>query len=590
MIDSLFYPMLGNTVLVSAVIVLLTLFGRMIKKRYMPKWRYVVGIMLAVRLLVPIQISVPANIAPPVQLPAGERVDAVTQTTDRVGEPVPLPNTAKSVNEKWTFAVVLYYAQILWIAGVFGFLLASGVRYGLAKYWLRRWRVPADEELDTAVDDLRKELGLHKKVRVYMSRQVDSPMLVGLLWPAVYLPKGILLPEEIRLVLRHELTHCKRGDLWCKFLMLLANAVHWFNPFIYLLRRRMDNDIEMICDEEAMKGLEDSQRYIYAEAMLAVMKQKLNPGLRVGARFLGRPRSMRERFENILHFKIKKRGVLMEFVIGLLLLCGSIGYTAPDAASVGIIGGADGPTAIYLTDEIVWDNAGLQALYAAVLEQNKASYVDGECQTAAVYVLKEEHTDREDIYYCLTQYGGFGFENGYFTKVSGTGAIPVRMRFDKNMNLIEYKAPMDGKYYADSIREMFPADIQGEVVMPGEDLCEKLVSQEIEQAKTYLAAIGRQAEVVYNWRREKGNRLADMDVGISNFLMDSFNEYPYWIGTIERIENGVRYVYEKSWDEESKGTGTVAFTKYRYDTKQVVFKQAYIVRGDALIPLAEKQG
>ena len=266
------------------------------------------------------------------------------------------------------------------------------------------------------------------------------------------------------------------------------------------------------------------------------------------------------------------------------------GYTAPDAASIGIIGGADGPTAIYVADETAWDNTGLQALYAAILEQNKADYADGECQTAAVYVLKEGHTDTEDIYYCLTQYGQFGFENGYFTKVSGTGTIPVRMRFDKNMNLIEYKAPMDGTYYADSIREMFPADIQEEAIMPGENLCEKLVSQEIEQAKVYLAAIGRQAEIVYNWRLEKGSRLADMDVGISNFLMDNFIEYPYWIGTLERIENGVRYVYEQSWNEESKGTGTVAFTKYRYDTKQVVFERAYIVRGDALIPLAEKQG
>lgn len=159
------------------------------------------------------------------------------------------------------------------------------------------------------------------------------------------------------------------------------------------------------------------------------------------------------------------------------------------------------------------------------------------------------------------------------------------MRFDKSRKLLEYKVPQDGSGYVDSIRQTFPLDIQADALTPGDDLRTKLDTQEIEQAKTYLHAIGREAEVVYNWRLEKGARLAEMDVEVSNLLLDKFSAYPYWIGSLEKIENGVRYVYTKSWTEEDKGNGIVSFTKYIYDTQEVVAKQACIVRGNVLTAL-----
>lgn len=49
----------------------------------------------------------------------------------------------------------------------------------------------------------------------------------------------------------------------------------------------------------------------------------------------------------------------------------------------------------------------------------------------------------------LLSAGAFGFENGMFTKVSGSGAIPTVMTFSKdndgNYSVLEYKEPMDGK-------------------------------------------------------------------------------------------------------------------------------------------------
>jgi beta-lactamase regulating signal transducer with metallopeptidase domain len=41
--------------------------------------------------------------------------------------------------------------------------------------------------------------------------------------------------DELRFILMHELVHCKRKDLYYKFLILIAISMHWFNPIAYLI-------------------------------------------------------------------------------------------------------------------------------------------------------------------------------------------------------------------------------------------------------------------------------------------------------------------------------------------------------------------
>ena len=97
---------------------------------------------------------------------------------------------------------------------------------------------------------------------------VDTPMTLGLLRPVIVLPPEV--PEaDLPLILRHELCHIRRRDLWYKGLMLLANAVHWFNPLVWLLRRQGETDLELTCDDAVAAGLSGGDRRAYGEALLA---------------------------------------------------------------------------------------------------------------------------------------------------------------------------------------------------------------------------------------------------------------------------------------------------------------------------------
>ena len=55
-----------------------------------------------------------------------------------------------------------------------------------------------------------------------------------------------------------------------------------------------------------------------------------------------------------------------------------------------------------------------------------------------------------------------------------------------------------------------------------------------------------------------------------NMIFDRYWEYPYWIGTQEKIEDGVRYVYETQWKDYGDSDSMVYLTKYVYGTGEII--------------------
>ena len=88
--------------------------------------------------------------------------------------------------------------------------------------------------------------------------------MTGLLRPRLLLPHEGYDLQDLRYILRHELCHLKRRDMLLKLVLLAANAMHWFNPVVYLMLRQADEDIELACDSAATDGLELPERAAYS--------------------------------------------------------------------------------------------------------------------------------------------------------------------------------------------------------------------------------------------------------------------------------------------------------------------------------------
>ncbi len=98
--------------------------------------------------------------------------------------------------------------------------------------------------------ECQRILGMRGTVRILLAGPGFVPSATGLLRRTVLLPDEALewTHAQRRLVLLHELGHFKRGDLWTHALGRLACALHWFNPFVWMLHRQLAVEREFACD------------------------------------------------------------------------------------------------------------------------------------------------------------------------------------------------------------------------------------------------------------------------------------------------------------------------------------------------------
>jgi bla regulator protein BlaR1 len=107
-----------------------------------------------------------------------------------------------------------------------------------------------------------------------------APMLIGPLRPRLLLPVHLrsFAPVQQQLIIEHELTHWRRGDLRWMTAALVLQTLFWFHPVMRLLRARLSWAQELACDRTVLQGRAPVQRKAYAAALLAQLKlQHLTP-------------------------------------------------------------------------------------------------------------------------------------------------------------------------------------------------------------------------------------------------------------------------------------------------------------------------
>ena len=237
----------------SLVLLPLLLCSGALLGRYRAKSCYVLWLLLAVRLLIPVEIPLPR--APvTVEVPAAVLAERGWENpgytlTPAAPSPVPV-SPALSVADG---------AAGVWLLGAAAVLCFQCECYFTArKGLLKAAREREEDQL------LLAQLGGAVPV---LRAPVDTPMTLGLLRPVVLLPRDF--PEEdLPLVLRHELCHLRRGDLWYKLLFLLCAALHWFNPLVWKLTRVAGETVELCCDGDVVAGQDIQFRRQYGQVIL----------------------------------------------------------------------------------------------------------------------------------------------------------------------------------------------------------------------------------------------------------------------------------------------------------------------------------
>jgi len=296
-----------------------------------PASRMAVWWLLTVRLLLPVPIRLPG-------------------LRDRVSIPdLPLPGLASSPVESHPVASqtamdaalnltasptlsLLEVLGLIWIAGVTLTLIYLASAYIFQRRRLLRHSIPASESVATILAELCEELHLHRMLPVRVSAAAPMPLLIGFLRPCILLPHEDDSPMVLRLILRHELTHFRRRDLWIKLALLLSRALHWFNPVLFLLSREIADDMELACDAAVLQGRDADYARAYSHAILSAIQPvsaRLS-GLTTG--FHGGANTMKKRLTAIRTDSPMRRGRMMvALAAALLLLVGVLAGCVGDA-------------------------------------------------------------------------------------------------------------------------------------------------------------------------------------------------------------------------------------------------------------------
>jgi beta-lactamase regulating signal transducer with metallopeptidase domain len=285
---ALLEKILEATLSASILALLVFVFQLVLHKRLSAAWRFALWIPVLVRLLIPVLPETPFSIFNAPRwlrsvIPGTPQVTVEIKERAAIPPILPLANPSVLSAAETSFAVaplqkpVLTTFQrvtLLWLTVSLALLL----RLGLGTLWLNL-RLRKDRTLPspflvrvflTACEETRTRW----KPRLIQTTIIESPGLFGFIRPKLLLPSAIdsqLTETELRHIFLHELAHLKRGDLLTNWFMSIAHAIHWFNPIVWFLLRRMRLERELACDALALQSAGPEGSRAYGETILKLL-------------------------------------------------------------------------------------------------------------------------------------------------------------------------------------------------------------------------------------------------------------------------------------------------------------------------------
>lgn len=332
--------LLKTSLLGSLAILAMLVLKPLWRERYRAKTRCWLWLALAVFLLLPVDFSVknaPVQAAPPKDYTLFVGTDKTTiQSTDnlfgdmaeksgqspaQVRDTIiqrPVTNPAQKTTRYIPVTTILFYG---YLAGAAAFLLYQGLSYAHFRRTVRRWKRDVSRaDYAAMLSDTAHDLGVSAP-EMLVCEAISTPAVTGLLRPRLLLPHEHYDVQELRYILRHELCHLKRRDMLLRLVLLAANAMHWFNPVVYLMLRQADEDIELACDSAATDDLDRAERAAYSRTLLAAVQSSVR-ALPATTCFGGTVERLKRRITNVLGAQ-KKRGLgVVALVLALTLTAG----------------------------------------------------------------------------------------------------------------------------------------------------------------------------------------------------------------------------------------------------------------------------
>ena len=322
----IFLSVLGISLSAGAFAALLILCAPLLNRRYAARWRYGAWIFLALWLLIPVTGLDGQTIAG--LLPSGADASQAAETVAplrRITIEIPrgTPATAKTGEAPARDLAPLDIAAFVWAAACLAIILFTLISYMcfVISVYKRGNILRDDAWIRRQISAQAREFHIKRAVTAVIYPAADSPMIIGFFRPVLILPDMAYSEKELFYIIKHELIHVKRGDVYFKLLFTVVRAVHWFNPLIWLMHREASIDMEIACDETVTRQFDFAEKKAYSETLLTTIRRQRAKSTVLSTQFYGGKEIMKKRFKNILSKKEKKSGVSIFVLTAATAVC-----------------------------------------------------------------------------------------------------------------------------------------------------------------------------------------------------------------------------------------------------------------------------
>ena len=328
-------------IIAASVILLVRLLAVLFKGRVSARWKYFIWLLITVSLCIPVRLPVNLTLVDfKVQrnIQQNEQNPKTTDYTVRPGENQQKMETISSVNNsmksqfevpeqkefvvyttgKWMETVAVIFVSV-WLSVAVLKLAGELLAYYLSMRNLRRMSLPVNDPVSIQMyRDVCRKKCVHRVPELRQNAGLTTPLLAGLFHTKLYLPATGYSAEERKLVFYHELTHYCHRDLWYKMLLRICASIYWFNPFLLIMLKEADKDIENLCDTAVINRVNKKEHKLYRQLLLRTVAMN-NQIPYVTASLNDSGMVFKDRILYMVNMRKLRRGILPGILVTVLL-------------------------------------------------------------------------------------------------------------------------------------------------------------------------------------------------------------------------------------------------------------------------------
>ena len=339
-------------IIAAVVILLVKVLAVLLKGKVSARWKYVIWLIVAVSLTVPLQLPADLsvvtfnvsqyrtydrqNLSPNGNMVGAENqgnrlqnlenMQSLNKNTQDSSE-----NSSQKVpvmrdSGRWMgIAAVIFTA--VWLVVAILKLAGEFLAYYLSMKELERMSLLVSDPVSI---QMYREVCQRKHVRripeLRQNAGLTTPLLAGLFHTKLYLPATGYSAEERKLVFYHELTHYDHRDLWYKMFLRICASIYWFNPFLLLMLKEADKDIENLCDTDVIHRVNLEENRLYRQLLLRTVAMD-NQVPYVSASLNDSGMVFKDRILYMLNIRKFRRGLLPGILMAVLLVGGNLAFS-----------------------------------------------------------------------------------------------------------------------------------------------------------------------------------------------------------------------------------------------------------------------